>query len=72
MGREIDFNKIVKILLLVLFCFLVSTFIKMNGDIEDAKRCDHKGPDYVCMNEGKIKVWDDSIGDYRYHCEIHK
>lgn len=71
-GRKIDFGKVMTIVMLVLFCVLVGTFTKMNHDIENDHRCDHQGPDYVCMNEGKIKVWDDSINDYRYYCEIHK
>lgn len=70
-GRKINPNKSITIIVICVLCFLAISCVCLNIEISKSHKCEHKGTDYICMNEGKYKVWDDSINDFRYYCDIH-
>ena len=70
LGRKIDYSKASLILVLVILCFGAATYTKINLDKAKNIRCEHQGPDYICMNEGKSQITDEN-GNIHYYCELH-
>ena len=57
-------------MVLLVFCFLIVAF--MSGNIDgDKPKCQYEGNDYVCLNEGEIKILDNENGEIFNYCPLH-
>lgn len=60
------------VIVLLLICFGITTFTKFNIEVEHPQRCEHHGPDFICMNEGKYQGYDEAENQFHFYCQQHR
>lgn len=71
-GREINTNLACTIVVLVVLGLWLTTFIQYNNQIANQIRCQHEGPDYICMNEAVTKTFNEQTNKWEFHCKEHR
>lgn len=62
-GRKPAANKVIALIVVIVICFWVTSFSTYTVKLAQSQRCNHSGPDYICMNEADNKVFDDATGE---------
>lgn len=72
LGRKLEAKNVALVVVLILICFCVTTFSKESLTAPHLQKCEHEGPDFICMNEGKYQRLDEQTGQYHFYCEQHE
>ena len=70
LGRPVNGSKALAIVIVLILCFWITSFSKYNLDRAKEIRCEHQGPDYICMNEADNQIIDEN-GDVHNYCKLH-
>lgn len=71
LGHKPETNKSIAIIVVCLLFITAVSFTKFTVDLNNIVRCDHQGPDYICMNEAYIQEQDAS-GEVKNYCGLHE
>ena len=72
LGHEIKVSKLMTIIVAFLLCAMLIAFGKSLYSASHVQRCQHQGPDYICMNKPDSNLLTEIIGDEHDYCDIHK
>ncbi len=71
LGHKPETNKSIAIIVVCLLCITAFSFTKYMIGLNNVVRCDHQGPDYICMNEAYIEEYDEASGEVKNYCGLH-
>lgn len=70
--HKLEPKNVTLVIVLILICFGITTFTKFNMDIQHGQKCEHQGPDFICMNEGKYQGYNEADGQFHFYCKQHR
>ena len=70
--HKLEPKNVALVVVLLLICFGITAFTKFNIQSEHPQRCEHHGPDYICMNEGKYQSYNEDEGQFHFYCKEHR